>query len=67
MRSITFCNLFPWCLGYFSTERTTFYDKLEVLAMDPKYGVVKRSEGDEPELHYLLKVFVYSYLTEKAD
>jgi len=52
--------------GCFSAGRSTFYDRLEALAMNPKYGVVKRSEGDESELHYLLKVFVYSYLTEKA-
>jgi len=52
--------------GSFSAEKSTFYDRLEALAMDPKCGAAKRSEGDESGLHYLLEVFVYSYLAERA-
>jgi hypothetical protein len=50
-----------------------FWDKLEKLVKTPKYDWVKESledeegsEGYESSLHYLLKVFLASYFTERG-
>ncbi|ADM27547.1 hypothetical protein Igag_0717 [Ignisphaera aggregans DSM 17230] len=50
--------------GCFAAGEKTFYDELEKLSTNPSYAKVRHVEN-ESELHYQLKVFVYSYLVNK--